>query len=620
MKWALQSVQVHGGFLEGLKIDLPEGLTCIIGPRGSGKTTLAELLRFTFGSPGGARARDLVRENLGSGHVRVEARSGIRTYTVRHSHQDQRRVSDESGVPVLGDAEQIGLLPLDVFSSLEIEEIAEREVGERRRQLLDDIRGPELREVKHRITEIRRLFEANGDSMRHLAQERADVLVRIEERRDAEHRLAELPRPADDEVTRELEAATRQELSGDTELRKIRSLSESISKDISALTGVEERVRSYAPAQVFGPESPNRHHYAAIQSECEKRTALVIERIGEALANLRGLHDAVGSVLPGLSAACEKSRARCDELRDKDAARSRLLGERQKIQRQIEESKLFSIRLAEIDAALRALEETRGTLRQDYLFAHEEISRVRSEAADEMAKQIGPLVRVRVVRHGDHSEYDEMLLGGLKNSGTRNHEQIVETLKVLMPDQIAQILRTGDSAELGKRTGLEAERSVRVFEKLRDNVKLDALELLVPGDRVSIELDVSGGQGTRFKDAAELSRGQKCTALLPLLLVRRDVPLVIDQPEDNLDNRFVYETVVETIRRVKAQRQLVFVTHNANIPVLAEADLVIVMGSDSVGGRIVQSGTVEECKGAIVDLLEGGRQAFEKRRERYGVG
>jgi ABC-type bacteriocin/lantibiotic exporter with double-glycine peptidase domain len=102
-----------------------------------------------------------------------------------------------------------------------------------------------------------------------------------------------------------------------------------------------------------------------------------------------------------------------------------------------------------------------------------------------------------------------------------------------------------------------------------------------------------------------------------LLLARRDTPLIIDQPEDNLDNHFIYETVVETIRRLKGRRQMVFITHNANIPVLAEADLVIVLNSDGKTGFVEQTGTLDECRDQIIDLLEGGQEAFELRRQRY---
>jgi len=96
-----------------------------------------------------------------------------------------------------------------------------------------------------------------------------------------------------------------------------------------------------------------------------------------------------------------------------------------------------------------------------------------------------------------------------------------------------------------------------------------------------------------------------------------DRPLLIDQPEDNLDNCFVHKIIVQSVLRVKEKRQLVFVTHNPNIPVLADAERMLVLESNGTSGRIKNVGTVDECKDDIVNLLEGGEVAFKKRKERY---
>jgi hypothetical protein len=93
----------------------------------------------------------------------------------------------------------------------------------------------------------------------------------------------------------------------------------------------------------------------------------------------------------------------------------------------------------------------------------------------------------------------------------------------------------------------------------------------------------------------------------------------LDQPEDDLDNSFIITYLVKTITRLKLNRQLIFITHNANIPVLGDADHVVVMGMKTPTQAIVRkSGTVDECKKEILDLLEGGATAFLQREVRYG--
>jgi len=123
--------------------------------------------------------------------------------------------------------------------------------------------------------------------------------------------------------------------------------------------------------------------------------------------------------------------------------------------------------------------------------------------------------------------------------------------------------------------------------------------------------------GENYKDSLTLSTGQKCTAILPILLMDSENPLLVDQPEDNLDNRFIFETVVGSIRRIKRCRQLLFVTHNPNIPVLADAERVFVLDSNGSAATKANEGSVDQCKPDIITLLEGGEEAFKRRKERY---
>jgi hypothetical protein len=109
---------------------------------------------------------------------------------------------------------------------------------------------------------------------------------------------------------------------------------------------------------------------------------------------------------------------------------------------------------------------------------------------------------------------------------------------------------------------------------------------------------------------------------LLLLLLESDAPLVVDQPEDDLDNRFITDGVVPIMRREKQRRQFVFSTHNANIPVLGDAELIVGMTATSDAAVIEK-----EHRGAldaapvcelVEEILEGGRTAFETRRSKYG--
>ncbi len=137
-------------------------------------------------------------------------------------------------------------------------------------------------------------------------------------------------------------------------------------------------------------------------------------------------------------------------------------------------------------------------------------------------------------------------------------------------------------------------------------------------DRYLIEFRIDGGGYRRLDD---LSGGQRVSVLLSLLLeTNDDRPLVIDQPEDELDNRFLFETVLPALKRLKGRRQIVVATHNPNIVVNGDADQVILLEATANRGRVAQAGAIEEpaVRDAIVRTVDGGDEAFRLRRLKYG--
>ena len=116
------------------------------------------------------------------------------------------------------------------------------------------------------------------------------------------------------------------------------------------------------------------------------------------------------------------------------------------------------------------------------------------------------------------------------------------------------------------------------------------------------------------------SPGQRSSALLPLIALSERTPLIIDQPEDNLDNAFIVETVIKAIRaRPASTGQIICATHNPNIPVLADAKTVAFMDSDGRRGFLRHAAPLTDQRSvdAITSVMEGGREAFELRAKFY---
>ena len=134
--------------------------------------------------------------------------------------------------------------------------------------------------------------------------------------------------------------------------------------------------------------------------------------------------------------------------------------------------------------------------------------------------------------------------------------------------------------------------------------------------------DDTGTERYITRSLYQLSMGQQQSILLAILLQSDSKkPLLIDQPEDNLDSEFIYKSIVRNLRRIKEYRQVIIVTHNANIAVLGDAELIIPLKSTHSNSMIMNHGSIdnEKTKALCCEILEGGKRAFKKRQTIYNI-
>ncbi|CEI82665.1 hypothetical protein BN997_02550 [Oceanobacillus oncorhynchi] len=124
-----------------------------------------------------------------------------------------------------------------------------------------------------------------------------------------------------------------------------------------------------------------------------------------------------------------------------------------------------------------------------------------------------------------------------------------------------------------------------------------------------------------FKSISNASAGQKTSAVLTFLLSYGNSPLILDQPEDDLDNQLIYDLIVNRLKSSKQNRQIITITHNANIPVNGDAEWVIALNSQTKDIEVMYEGSIENesVKNAICDIMEGGEDAFSLRAKRYNI-
>lgn len=139
-----------------------------------------------------------------------------------------------------------------------------------------------------------------------------------------------------------------------------------------------------------------------------------------------------------------------------------------------------------------------------------------------------------------------------------------------------------------------------------------------PEDGLQVEYSRKG-DGRDFQSIAQASAGQRAAAMLAFLLAHGGEPLVLDQPEDDLDNHLIYGLVVQQIRSNKLHRQLVIVTHNPNIVVNGDAEWIHVLDFNNQC-FIKQTGSLQDraMRDEVCQVMEGGKEAFERRYQRLG--
>ncbi len=150
-----------------------------------------------------------------------------------------------------------------------------------------------------------------------------------------------------------------------------------------------------------------------------------------------------------------------------------------------------------------------------------------------------------------------------------------------------------------------------------DRINVDAIERFLPED--AVETKVRDQEGI-FKPIDLGSIGLKSTAVLSLLLAAKEQPLIIDQPEDDLDNHYVYTVVVNLLRKRKFSRQIIIATHNANIPVNGDAESIATFEVVNRMGCLKVLGSIDrpDVKEEVSMIMEGSAEAFRLRRDRYG--
>ena len=272
--------------------------------------------------------------------------------------------------------------------------------------------------------------------------------------------------------------------------------------------------------------------------------------------------------------------------------------------------------IVQIESKIASLQDQRSGLLKTLKSARWAIRQSRSQFVEELNSRMGGDVMVDLSGNNT-SMYFDAVDRPLQGSRMLNREnQLSLVCETLTPERLVEVVRSKAAGELTA-IGVTENNASRVINGLTDSVLYNIERVDVPQlPRIRIKRE---GE-SEYTDLYSLSVGEKCSAILSIALLSKGKPLVIDQPEDDLDHAFIINSIVEGMRTAKSGRQIIAATHNPNIPVLGDAEMVFRVarraGEDSC--QIQNSGGLElPHVTAEVQGLEGGAEAFERRRQRY---
>jgi predicted ATPase len=598
----VRAIRFEGGILDGKRVDFSPEMSCLIGIRGSGKSAVLECMRYALELPM-PESSDEVDLAYKQGLVQFALKSGGKVVVEAEDAQGRvfevRRILNERK-DLYYDGELRPGVSIPVKNPLFFgqKELVKRGEGSER-ELVERLIGAKLDAVRREIASQRqRVLEvlAGLDKLKDLDSLEAEYESK---RKDTEFRL-KLFRDfgVEEQLKRQVQFNT-----DETHARR-------------ATEVVQTFVRSF---DAFLKEQDAE--LAALPKLESKENADVIAEMNVLLDRIRKVPEKVRQVL---AEAQNDSRALRDKLgeleRRREALKEEFAAIERKLSEQLQQKGGVSVRPddfvklnAELQKVKLALTETtksrtrKNTLRDELLRELKRLNDLWHQEFKEIEKETKKL---------NDSQAALRIMPQYKGGRTAMLEELKDRFRgSRLREATLDAALTGHSDFISLYEALETVctglgESGEVFRRYFNDARASLLVWQVPN---TYQIMYHG------KELREHSLGQRASALILFILSQRDNDLIIiDQPEDDLDNQTIFEDVIKLLRSLKKGIQFIFATHNANFPVLGDAEQVGACSFMS-GTGAVEVGSIDEpeIQKAIVAIMEGGHEAFARRKEIY---
>jgi hypothetical protein len=608
-------LETSGGFLDGLQVHFSRNLNVFFGGRGTGKTSAIRAIAFALGRI------NLDTAPFDSARIFCEDSDGTRYRFDRSfggSVVGTLQTADGTGVTsVFGDA----------FS---VEYIGQGELSDVAKECLSDSRRLQAFLDTHlQIAELVAREKTLATETRQIAQQLAPLMASVEARKQLEKSLEQVQAQlkASEDGKLHVMAAWQNMMNAERSYRAaLIEVAGDYRRGVSFRNNVREtrEMRQAARIEKFSLTAAEAAFLAA-EAVVDETNDFLVKTARDINKYMLGQAERLSEAVVPIAAAHNEIQARVDaqleKLREQNLAST------------IKDFNLMSARKNELVgniARLDAQTALRDELTERFEASLAALAVVRAQI---IAERKGQLDRINIAFKSTFKQYLVRIIpddAGItaefesfideKMHGTRYpREAAAKFARAIAPAALADILQAGQGVELAKVDGVGDWAETVLVRLGVPEIVLQLRAMWKP--YVPVFKVQSPGEDPKELNFKILSDGQKHTILLTVALLSESrSPLVMDQPEDDLDNQFIFETVVSTLREVKESRQVILVTHNANIAVLADSEQLLAMQQTEGMGSVASRGSIDDSKtkAAVQDCLEGGDKALRRRAEVYG--
>lgn len=660
---AIESITVtkarHIGHNPDFVLPLNPWLNALIGGRGAGKSTLVELLRAAMRReselPASLRTDwdEMIRVPDGRGSRGILTHDTVVTVVYRKDHARFRIQWSPNGTATPIAVEQADgswtaspggvadRFPVRIYSQKQVYELTrdpEALLG-----IVDDAPAVDLRSWTEAWTAEESRFLSLRAQARELQATLADEPRVLGELEDVRRKLAVFEASGHAGILKRWQRRRRQQ-------RAIEVRADELDRVVEALDAAADAVAPPAFDSVgFDGADPADASVLDAAEAIDRALVQLHSDVQASIARAKAIRDAWLTV--GLASPWQTASKEIEDAYEALVVALKAAGgaEPTEYGRLVQQRQVLETRLSSFAGKRTAL----GALEQQASDSLARLGALRRELTDRRARFLAtvlagnPLVRIEVIPMGGVSRVASELRRRLgREDGETTFSKDIGSpgeagtlVGDLAADYVSEFLRADPTSratlalahearlealkkrlwDIRRSTAEAADKRFAQHMAGRPPEQMDRLDAWFPPDALRVSFK---GKGKGFQPIEQGSPGQRSAALLAFLLSHGDEPIVLDQPEDDLDNQLVYELIVQQLRAIKLRRQVLVVTHNANIVVNGDAELVVALD-------VVNTQTAAKCQGglqeqsvrdAVCEVMEGGAEAFRERYRRIAHG